>query len=272
MTRPSAKVIRLDRAPAPEPERDAAVDRAKGSFKLDLIETVAADPLLEGSDVEMIVAYASVMTWPKREAWLSISRARAKTGLSERQISKCRLRLSGVARKGENKAYRPYLVALRQEGLTTIYRVDNPWLENSREHVAMATDFYREKQADRQKERRRASRVPAKNADTGEAMSHSHGVGNVPAINAGNNPSYTPQYLALKEGTPSNGYAVARDDDPFRPFPIPVDASEADHMLSEIIGGRSVSEMGRATLRARLSKGELTAADVERWRAIHDGE
>lgn len=266
-------VIRLEKSrPAgEEPARDVEIDRAKGAFKLDLIETVAADPLLEGSDVEMIVAYASVMSWPKREAWLSISRARAKTGLSERQISKCRLRLSGVARKGEDKAYRPYLVALRQEGLTTIYRVDNPWLENSREHVAMATDFYREKQSERQKERRRTKHVPAKNADTQEPMSHSHGVGNVPAINAGNIPSYTPQYLALKEGTHSQRYAVSTDDDPDCPFPVPASPSEAEHMLSEIIGGRTVSEIGRATLKARLSKGDLSPADVERWRALHDG-
>lgn len=259
MTRPSATVITLDRHVA---GREVGIDQAKGSFKLDLFETVNADPQMQPGDLALIVAYAQRMEWPRRLAWLSIAAARAMTGLSERQVNVARGRL----------LKRGYLEDKGKRGVARLFKIGNPRAAQMREHVSDATAYFREQIKDRQSSRRRKVRVCAEIAPTESHVSQHPGDSDVCANSAGNVPVYTPQYLALKKETHSQGYAVARDDDPDCPFPIPVDASEAEHMLSEIIGGRSVSEMGRATLRARLSKGDLTAADVERWRAIHDGE
>lgn len=261
MTRPSAKVIRLDRAPAPKPERDAAVDRAKGSFKLDLHFTVCADPQMQPSDLALITAYTERMEWPRRLAWLSIAAARAMTGLSERQVNVARGRL----------LKRGYLEDKGKRGVARLFKLCNPRAAEMRDHVSHATASYREQIKDRQSTRRRKARICAEIAPTDSHVSQHPGDSDVCANSAGNVPIYTPQYLALKKETHSQGYGVTTDDDPDCPFPIPVDASEADHMLSEIIGGRTVSEIGRATLKARLAKGDLSPADVERWRALHDG-
>lgn len=253
-----------------EPLRDSKVDRSKAAFKLDLIETVNADPLLEGSDLKLIAAYLSVMTWPKREAWLSISRARAKTGLSERQISNSRQRLAGVPQKGKDKPGRTYLSPQRKDGLTTIYRVENPWLEDSRAHVAEMTDHLRELQTERKAERRRIERVPANSAGTEEALSHSPSDWDVPANNAGNIPSYTPQDIALKEENPfqlgSTPQTYGQEDDPHLPYPVPETAAELQSMLEELFSGCRLSPTLMAGMRGMLMAGNLTPAMVAKQR------
>lgn len=175
-------------------ETTKAENASKASFKLDLIETVNADPALEASDLKLMSAYAAVMQWPKREAWLSISRARAMTGLSERQISNSRARLSG-----ENRAKRTYLTPVRRQGGTPVFRVENPWREDSRQHVAIQTEYFREAMRERQAARRR--HVSATSAATNIPVSQSLGECDVSAMVAGNIPSYTPQNLALREET-----------------------------------------------------------------------
>ena len=184
---------------------DPQGDARKASFKLDLIETANADPVLEASDLKLIAAYASVMTWPKREAWLSGSRARAMTGLSERQVSKSRARLVG-----KNVAKHAYLHEVRRNGLTTVFRIDNPFREKILIHISQKTEYLRERQRDRQVERRRVQRaVLANSARTKEDLSQSPRDCDVPEMDAGNIPSPTPQNIALKEESPSemNSYA-----------------------------------------------------------------
>lgn len=253
-------VVRL-KAVAEDPSRDVETDRAKGSFKLDLFETVNADPKTQPGDLALVVAYAQRMEWPRRLAWLSIAAARAMTGLSERQVNVARGRL----------LKRGYLEDKGKRGVARLFKIGNPRAAQMREHVSDATAYFREQIKERQSSRRRKVRVCAEIAPTESHVSQHPGDSDVCANSAGNVPIYTPQVLALKKETHSQGYAVSTDDDPDCPFPIPVDASEADHMLSEIIGGRTVSEIGRATLKARLSKGRLSRSDVERWRAVHDG-
>jgi hypothetical protein len=187
------------------PERDGKADKSKAAFKLDLIETVNADPQLEASDLKVIAAYTAVMKWPRREAWLSTSRARAMTGLSERQISNSRARLAGkLKRKEKEKAPRVYLNEVRKEGITTVYRIENPWRDDCRQHVAILTEAYREKQKDRQAERRRLVRhVPAINADTEGDLSHSPSECDVSAMNAGNIPLIYPSEYSSEGRTSS---------------------------------------------------------------------
>lgn len=250
-----------------EPARDNDGDRSKASFKLDLIETVNADPALEASDLKLIAAYAAVVDWPSRQSWLSTSRARAMTGLSERQVSNSRARLAGG-----NVAGRVYLSELRRDGLTTVYRVDNPWLEDHRQHVAIMTEHFRGQQKERQAERRRLQRdVPATVADTSEGLSQSLGERDVPATVAGNIPSYTPQKEALKEGPAQRVSSSAsmygdREDDPHRPFPVPTSQEEAVAMLDELRRGANLSAGVLAFFRNKLWAGELTPAMVEQQR------
>lgn len=237
---------------------------SKASFKLDLIETVNADPAMEASDVKLIAAYAAVMGWPKREAWLSSSRARAMTGLSERQVSNSRSRLAG-----QNKARRTYLSEIRKDGLTTVFRIENPWREDCRQHVAIMTEQFREGQKERQAERRRVVRVPATVADT-ETDCPRNECSNVPATVAGNIPSYTPQDIALKKGEPIKVSSVPSyeeiEDDPHLPYPIPHSEQELATMLSSLFDGCSLSPAIMAAMRKMLMAGKLTPAIVEEQR------
>jgi len=163
---------------------------SKASFKLNLIETVNADPVMKASDVKLIAAYAAVLQWPEREAWLSTSRARAMTGLSDRQVRASRARLAG-----KNSAKRTYLHMLRKHGSTSIFRVDNPWWEDSRQYVAVTLDYYRgleraKKSLSRQNLQGRKRCCPGRK------------FGDVPANNAANIPTIPPQDISLeREGT-----------------------------------------------------------------------
>lgn len=115
------------------------LDRSKGSFKLDLIETGNADPMLSASDLKVLVAYASVMEWPSCRTWLAASLAMAMTGLSERQF-----RSSRACLLGKNDAGRAYLLPARQSGKVVAYRLINPWRDEALQHIAAMTDYHKE--------------------------------------------------------------------------------------------------------------------------------
>lgn len=252
-------------------EGTRAANSSKASFKLDLIETVNADPFLEASDLKLIAAYAAVVGWPGRQAWLSTSRARAMTGLSERQVGKSRLRLSGVDpdNKDNPRPLRVYLDRVRVKGQTTIYRLENPWREDCRQHVAIRTEYLRQMQAERQALRRQSQRVPAANADTEDGMSHSPSDCDVPAMNAGNIPADTPQDIALKKAIPFtvSSYGELPEPDAHVPYPVPETEDELASALADFRDhGFSPAVIGY--FRIELQAGRLTPAMVEQQRSL----
>jgi hypothetical protein len=223
---------------------DPGSDTAKGSFKLTMLETVAADPQMKPADLALVVAYCSQLQWPKRTAWLATSLARAKTGLSERQINVSRSRL----------LKRGYLVDRGKHGLNRLFELVNENAADMQMHVREATEFYREQVKFRQASRRAAIKaVGANSAATERPMSQHPGERDVPAKNAGNIPSLTPQNRALKR------------EQHLDPFDVPASEAEATRIVNQLLdgrGGRSYQTLFNI-LRSRLLKGELTPLDVE---------
>lgn len=258
-------------------ERDSDADRSKGGFKLTLIETANADPLLNGSDLQVLVAYCSLMSWPKREVWLSSTLARAKTGgLTDNTIAASRQKLQGIDRDADKqpgargKPYRAYLSLVRHDGPKSIYRVDNPWLEEARDHVREATQLYRERQAERQAERRRVDRVTSKIEGTDMPLSPQELGGTSPQNLMAISPHHTPQDIAMKEGKPSKLGATpqtyGQEDDPHLPYPVPETAAELQVMLEELFAGCRLSATLMAGMRRMLLEGRLTPHMVEETR------
>ncbi|UVC12842.1 hypothetical protein [Mesorhizobium onobrychidis] len=248
-----------DEAPSP-------VERAsKASFKLDMIETVNADPQMQPSDLAVVAAHLCVMSWPERRAWLSTSKARAMTGLSERQIVNSRAR---IAKRG-------YLVQDGLYGTTKIFRLENDRLEDMRQHVVITTEYLKEIQKDRQTERRRLARVVhANSAETENACHAAQGDCDVPANSAGNIPSLPPQDIALKEeepfregAVPSNGYAAAKDDHLHIPFPAPTSEEELAETFSKLFADYELGPHAMARMCTLLATGRLTPAIVQGQRS-----
>jgi hypothetical protein len=132
------------------------LDKSKASFKLDLIETANADPILSGSDLKLLVAYASVMKWPSCRTWLAASLAQAMTGLSERQF-----RSSRACLLGKNDFKRAYLLPATRSGEVAAYRLINPWRDEARQYVEAMTAYHRE--VERQKKAAQRSALSRQN-------------------------------------------------------------------------------------------------------------
>jgi hypothetical protein len=139
------------------------LEKSKASFKLDLIETANADPMLSPADFKVLSAYASVLEWPSCRTWLASSLATSMTGLSDRQF-----RDSRACLLGKNAAKRAYLVPIRQSGKVTKYQLFNPWRDEALAHIKAKTDYAREV-ARQKKEAQRAAvsrqNVPGQESD-----------------------------------------------------------------------------------------------------------
>ncbi len=128
------------------------LDRSKASYKLDLIETANADPILSPYDFKVLVAYVAVMSWPSCRAWLSPTLAMSMTGLSHGQFWKSRAVLLG-----KNPADRAYLLEGRATQKTVSnYQLVNPWRDEARAHVEAMTGYHKEV-ARKKKEQKRAN-------------------------------------------------------------------------------------------------------------------
>lgn len=130
------------------------LEKSKASFKLDLIETANADPMVSPADLKVLAAYVAVLAWPSCKAWLATSQAIAMTGLSDRQFEKSRSRLLG-----KNPAGRAYLVAVRHSRKVSTYVLINPWRDEAMAHVEAMHGYYKEV-ARQKKARQRASASP----------------------------------------------------------------------------------------------------------------
>lgn len=161
------------------------LDKSKASYKLDLIETANADPIITAADMKLLAAYVAVMAWPSCKTWLVEALGRAMTGLSHGQFWKSRARLLG-----DNEEKRAYLIAVRQGGKVRTYKLINPWRDEARELVAAKLAYHRE--VDRQ---RQAAKRPAPSLQNLEGQKDgcpSKIWSPVPPENGGNTPLLTP--------------------------------------------------------------------------------
>ena len=235
-------------------EATKAANSSKASFKLDMIETVNADPQMQPSDLALVAAHLCVMKWPKRTAWLSISQARARTGLSERQIINSRARI----------IQRGYFKRPKSDTTGRIFTMENPRREAMRMHVDEAASHLKVIQAERQAERRRiAKAVSANSAGTEDALSQSPSDCDVPANSAGYYP-YTPQEEALeKEDSLNLSEGTSAPD---HPYPVPETESELTETLASLFAGCALSPAVLVAMRGMLLTGKLTPAIVEQQR------
>lgn len=142
------------------------LEKSKASYKLDLIETANADPMLSPADFKLLAAYVAVMAWPSHKTWLAASLAMAKTGLSHGQFWKSRARLLG-----DNAEKRAYLIAVRSGGKVATYKLINPWRDEAIEHIDAMTAYYRE--IERQKKAgQRASSIQNMEGQEGDLSLH----------------------------------------------------------------------------------------------------
>ncbi len=161
-------------------------DKTKASFKLDLIETAAADPVIGASDLRLLIAYASVIEWPSGRTWLAWSLASAKTGLSERQFRQSR---DGL--RGNNEAKRAYLRPARRGGEVVAYTLVNPWMDESRAHVQAMLKYHRAVAAEKKANQR--LKMSRQNLQGQEEACPGKICRSVPAKSAAYYPSVVPQ-------------------------------------------------------------------------------
>lgn len=243
---------------------EAKAEASKASFKLTLIETIAADPLLQPSDLSLTVAYLAFLTWPARKVWLTTTAARARTGLSERQIATSRARLLD----------RKYLVDTEtKKGFSQVFRVENPRADEMRDHVALMVEHLREEMAFKQADRRRLATLSPQKLQRQKGECHPQNAGDVSAAIAEEFPSYTPQDIAMKEeepfeggADPSKGYAT-RDDDQHVPFPAPASEDDLAEMMSTLFADCQLSALTMSRMRKLLAEGRLTPAIVNGQRS-----
>lgn len=181
------------------------LDRSKASFKLDLLETANADPMVTPADFKVLAAYVAVMSWPSCRAWLATSLAMAMTSLSDRQFEKSRARLLG-----RNAETRAYLTPIRQGGKIATYMLINPWRDEARAHIDAMLGYHRE--VARQKKARKRASVSPKNVRGQDEACPRKIFGPVPEKNSDNTPLLNPP--TKKEGrgeTPLGSNVVPLD-------------------------------------------------------------
>lgn len=119
-------------------EKEAA-PRNSAAFKLSVLETCAADPLMKPIDVALLTAYLKFMKWPKRTAYMPNLKARVLTGTKSEEtisISRARLVKRGYLRQVMDKL-----------NGSTIYEMNNPRAEIVADHVRIAEEKLKEMDA-----------------------------------------------------------------------------------------------------------------------------
>lgn len=157
------------------------LDRSKASFKLDLIETANADPMVRPADFKVLAAYAAVLKWPSCKTWLTPTLAQAMTGLSERQFWNSRARLTG-----NNPEKRAYLIPTRKIENTATFLLINPWRDEALEQIEAMARYHRE--VARQKKAKERAALSLQNLQGHEEGCPCKFCSPVPANSAGNTP------------------------------------------------------------------------------------
>lgn len=182
------------------------LDKSKASFKLDLMETANADPMVSAADFKLLSAYIAVMAWPSCKTWLVEPLGRAMTGLSHGQFWKSRGRLLG-----DNDEKRAYLIAVRQDGKVSTYKLINPWRDEAKALIDAKLAYHREVERQRKETRRPPSSVQnlegqksdlsLQKMDGQNSACPSKKWGPVPPENGGNTPLEIPPKIIGREET-----------------------------------------------------------------------
>lgn len=180
------------------------LDRSKASFKLDLIETANADPMLTPADFKVLSAYVAVMAWPSCRTWLASTRAQALTGLGDRQFRTSRSRLLG-----QNDAKRAYLVPARSDGKVSTYKLMNPWRDEARKHIDAMTGYFKE--VERQKKAKKRAGLSLQNLPGQNAPCPGKICRSVPAKSA----AYSPSMITPEEDMGREQYQHGSNVVPF---------------------------------------------------------
>ena len=122
-----------------------ARDTSFTSWKLDLLETVNADPQCDGACLKVVEAYLHFARRDTHRAWLSILDLQTRTALSQPTISKARQKLADLG----------YLVA---DGFSasgaTAFVITNRRREIVSDHMLVAKETLREREANRKATKR----------------------------------------------------------------------------------------------------------------------
>lgn len=122
-------------------------NKSNAFFKLSLLETVGADPLLKPIDHSLTGAYLRFMKWPSRHAYLSNMKARILTGMqSEPTITSSRARLV---------KYGYFEFVMTKLNGCVLFMICNPRQQTVSDHIIMSEEKLKEMDAYRKSEERR---------------------------------------------------------------------------------------------------------------------
>lgn len=250
-----------------EPENETDQERQDrqrkvATDKFELLETVAADPECNPSDLTIILAYSKFMPRLGGSVFRSSAQLQALTGLSEPAIRARRkvlvkrgyLEPNGYTRKGV-----PY------------FKVHNPHRNSILDHVAIKTETLRELEASRREKTRQrraalGSADPKKSFPLGSADPKKSGPTDRKNF-GGNTYSEYVEGLSSEEEATSQGWRCpnhrGRHEGGDFVYAAPDSEADCDRILTEILWGVQIPEAARYFLRVQLMRGALRQSWVD---------
>jgi hypothetical protein len=155
------------------PDQKANTATKHATWKFQLLETVNADPMTDPYCVAVLLAYLHFCGSEARTAWMSETELMVRTGVQPRTLRRAKARLLKLK----------YLVPVRtnQKGIV-VYLIDNPRYELVTDHVVIARETMKEREAaKKEQERRRRRRFQGESRSTppenNEGGATEHGTG-----------------------------------------------------------------------------------------------
>ncbi|MDX0496176.1 hypothetical protein GOC59_11615 [Sinorhizobium medicae] len=236
-------------------------DTSFTTWKLNLENTVNADPRLGPACLKIVRAYLDWMGSPLARPFLSIIHLRIATALTEPTIIKARREL-------EKEGY--FVPDGRTSSGAVMYRIVNSGENRVLDHISIARETLRRKEAEK-KERERQKRLspketlgpPSPKKTLGqEAEMPSRNFRDSPKEALGNNVYKSVEaYSYEREGIIKGIARDERERVSLCSFAIPENTAEGQEFLVR----RNVPDVKIARYLRMLMAGELTAFDIEEW-------
>lgn len=239
------------------------------TWKFTIENTVSADPLADGSCLQILRSYLDFMSVPSDTPYRSLIDLQVSTSLSENTITQKR-------RKLEELGY--FVQAGKTSDGATRYRIVNSRENIVLDHQTITRETLRRLDAEKKEKsrlkRRSANVSPSKNEGHMSPSKIEVLKGSETLNNCGDSPSeiegnyvydYAESYSYEERDNlyrasssfkpPSYGL---KSDEENTPLPIPADDAEAESMMDAICEGRDVPLVLRNRLKSMLSGGVLT--------------